>query len=82
MSSSITVGSTTVTFGHGGGHMAGNTIADVENFIAHHVVTQPPSPSVVKHLLVDYYGQTLNYGYFTRSATLINVGTYFFVEGK
>ena len=80
VSHSITVGSTTVTFGHGGGHMGGNDISQVESFIANDVVTRPPSPSHCEHVTVDYYGARLNYGYFTRSDILINVGTYFFPQ--
>lgn len=82
VSSSVTVGTTTVTFGHGGGHMGGNNIADIENFIANDVVNQPPSTSQVTHRCVEYNGQTLNYGYYTRSPILINVGTYFFTAEK
>ena len=80
VSTSVQVGNTTVTFGHGGNHMGNTNIAQLESFIANDVVTRPPSLGHVTHVQIDYYGALLEYGYYTRSDTLINVGTYFFVN--
>ena len=81
VTNTVNVNGTTVDFGHGGRHVAGENIADIENAIAYDVVNRPPSYG--KATSVDdfmYAGQTLHYSYYTREPLHINVGTYYFME--
>ena len=58
--------------------MGFSDISGLESAIANDVVTRPPA--IVKSLDVpiSYGGVDFTYRYFTRSSTLINVGTYFY----
>ena len=78
VSSSVKVGNTTVEFGHGGRHVGGEDITEIEAFIAKDVINRPPTVGNANSVYIDYFGKELYYSYFTRSAVLINVGTYYF----
>lgn len=78
VSSSIQVGDITVTFGHGGRHMGDSDISQIESFIANNVVTRPATTGKADFVTISYCERTLHYSYYTRSSSVINVGTYYF----
>ena len=86
VSTSVQVGNTTVTFGHGGRHMGGSDISQVESFIANDVVTRPATTGNANPVTIIYQGRPLYYSYFSRCSSVINVGTYYFervtIEGE
>ena len=78
VSSTIQVGDTTVTFGHGGRHMRFADISGLENAIAQEVVTLPPALGRSVPMNIIYSGTRFTYRYRTLGDNLINVGTYFY----
>lgn len=80
--SSVQVGNTTVTFGHGGRHVGFSDISGLESAIANDVVTRPPTTGKSVSLPLSYGGFDFTYRYFTLSNTRIHVGTYFFTVAK
>ena len=76
---SVTIDGITVTFGHGYRHVDSTSnlsMSDINNTIAKDVIKQPPTNGALKYGYVDVCGYGISYRYFTRSSTLINVGTY------
>ena len=82
ITSSIQVGNTTVTFGHGGRHMDFNDISGLESTIANDVVTRPPTTGNSLPILISYGGADFTYRYFTLSDTRINVEKYYYTNNK
>ena len=82
VSHSITVGNTTVLFGHGGRHMDFHDISGLETAIAHDVVTKPPTNGYRGEEFIIYNGTDFTYRYFTLSQTSISIGTYFYTIAK
>ena len=80
--SSVRVGSTTVSFGHGGRHMLFDDISGLESAIAHDVVSRPPTIGKFGEVPITYGGVEFTYRYFSLSEHHINVGTYFYTVTK
>ena len=80
--SSVQVGNTTVTFGHGGRHVNFSDISGLESAIANDVVTQPPTTGVRGEVFLNYGGVDFTYRYWTMGSNHIHVGTYFYTVAK
>ena len=79
VSSTYEVGNQTVTFGHGGRHLDGTELSttQVEPMIANDVVNANPIQGQHYNGNLSIGGIPFQYTAYRRSATLINVGTYF-----
>jgi hypothetical protein len=80
--SSVQVGDTTVTFGHGGRHVDFSDISGLESAMANDVVTRPSTTGTSLSVPFSYGGFDFTYRYFTLSSTHIHIGTYFYTVAK
>lgn len=76
----IKIDNKTITFGHGSRHLSENmSISKVNMAIANDVIFKKPTVGIVGHGTINVDGVSISYHYFTRSPSLINVGTYYII---